>query len=152
MKILKLPKLSNYTHRGGTIQSALQEVNFWSSMESALQHIDEQLNAPEARLTFDTLKQAKRFLAVLHFDEDTGKKAAAQLVGNVMGLMRDFPISALLSATDITQVKAAIKQIFRHLTRIRTANEYKYERAYMLVSAISRDMGRKLASLLSQQR
>lgn len=52
--------------------TASQEINFWLSMERALEGIDAQLRGDEVVLALDILKHAKRFHATVSFLTDTG--------------------------------------------------------------------------------
>lgn len=56
--------------------TATQEINFWLSMESALEGIEEQLKSDGVQLTLEILKNAKRFHATVSFITDTGLKEA----------------------------------------------------------------------------
>jgi len=70
--IQSITKMSRDTESG----SATQEINFWLSMEMALEKIEEQLRGDGVQLTLDVLKHAKRFLATVSFIADTGLKEA----------------------------------------------------------------------------
>lgn len=59
--------------------TASQEINFWLSMEHALEGIEAQLRGEEVTLALDVLKHAKRFHATVSFIADTGLKEAADL-------------------------------------------------------------------------
>lgn len=56
--------------------TATQEINFWLSMESALEGIEDQLRSDGVQLTLEILKNAKRFHATVSFIADTGLKEA----------------------------------------------------------------------------
>ena len=70
--IQSITKMSRHTESG----TATQEINFWLSMETALEKIDEQLRGDGVQLTLDVLKKAKRFLATVSFIADTGLREA----------------------------------------------------------------------------
>lgn len=59
--------------------TASQEINFWLSMEHALDGIETQLRGEEVTLALDVLKHAKRFHATVSFIADTGLKEAADI-------------------------------------------------------------------------
>lgn len=59
--------------------TASQEINFWLSMERALEGIEEQLRSEPIVLTLDILKHAKRFHATVSFIADTGLKEATDI-------------------------------------------------------------------------
>lgn len=70
--IQSITKMSRDTESG----TATQEINFWLSMETALERIEEQLRGDGVQLTLEVLKHAKRFLATVSFIADTGLKEA----------------------------------------------------------------------------
>lgn len=56
--------------------TASQEVNFWLSLERALEEIETQLRSDEVNMVMDCLRNAKRFRATMSFIADTGLKQA----------------------------------------------------------------------------
>ena len=56
--------------------TASQEINFWLSLESALEGIEAQLRGDEVNLVMDCLRNAKRFGTTVRFIADTGLKDA----------------------------------------------------------------------------
>ncbi|KAF5247463.1 hypothetical protein FAUST_700 [Fusarium austroamericanum] len=129
--------------------TASQEVNFWLSMESALEGIEGQLRSEGVLLTLEILKHAKRFQATVSFTADTGLKEAMDKVQKYNQLMRDFPLDELLSATSLSKVEEAIQQIFGHLNKKLRICPYPIRRALPLVEAISADLDDVLHRLLS---
>jgi len=120
------------------------------------------------------LKQAKRFHATAAFDTDTvGLKRAKEIgtgavapfspkqynselifvlsVEHYKGLMKDFPIDELLTASEIEKVSSAVKQIFTHMKRTKNAH-YPITRYLHLVEAVSRDMCTKVLALMRSKR
>lgn len=97
--------------------TASQEINFWLSMEHALEAIEAQLRGDEVTLALDVLKHAKRFHATVSFIADTGLKEAADLVHKHNILMKDFPLDELLAATDLSKVQEAVDSIFAHVNK-----------------------------------
>lgn len=57
--------------------TASQEINFWLSLESALEGIEAQLRSDEVNMVMDCLRNAKRFRATVSFIADTGLKDAS---------------------------------------------------------------------------
>ena len=62
---------------------ASQEVNFWLSLEWALEGIEVQLRSEEVRLVRDAVRNAKRLHATVRFTADTGSKDATDLGGSL---------------------------------------------------------------------
>ncbi|KAG9253399.1 dynein heavy chain, N-terminal region 1-domain-containing protein [Emericellopsis atlantica] len=128
--------------------TASQEVNFWLSMESALEGIEAQLRSDGVVLTLDILKHAKRFQATVSFKTDTGLTEAMDKVQKYNQLMRDFPLDELLSATSLVKAQDAIREIFTHLNKKLRICPYPIRRALPLVEAISADLNDVLHRLL----
>ncbi|KAI9761019.1 MAG: hypothetical protein M4579_001282 [Chaenotheca gracillima] len=128
--------------------SATQEINFWLSMESALEGIESQLRGEGVQLTLEILRNAKRFQATVSFTADTGLKEAMEKVQKYNQLMRDFPLDELLAATSLAKVEHAIALIFSHLNKKLRLCPYPVRRALPLVDAISDDLDAQLHSLL----
>ncbi|CAG8978577.1 hypothetical protein HYALB_00010542 [Hymenoscyphus albidus] len=128
--------------------NATQEINFWVSMESALEGIASQLKGEGVSLTMEILRTAKRFQATVSFQADTGLKEAVEKVQKYNQLMRDFPLDELLSATSLSKIQEALGLIFNHLNRKLRICPYPIRRALPLVEAISADLDAQLHNLL----
>ncbi|KAI8361054.1 dynein heavy chain [Mortierella sp. GBAus27b] len=147
-EIQKVTKLSRDPASG----TAIQEINFWLSMERALEKIDEQLKSDEIVLTLEILKHAKRFHATVSFIADTGLKEGTEKVHKYNQLMKDFPLNELLSATDALKVRDSLLQIFGHINKKLKLSPYPIRRALPLVEAISRDLNDQLLRVLGSRR
>lgn len=128
--------------------AAIQEKNFWLSMQSALEHIDRQQNSEEVQLTLEVLRQAKRHAIAVSFQADTGFADATDRVQKYNQLMRDFPLEELLSATTLEKVVEALDNIFAHLNKKLRITPYPVSRSLHLVGAISGDLDSRLHELL----
>ncbi|KAI5301538.1 hypothetical protein KEM55_001664, partial [Ascosphaera atra] len=127
--------------------SASQEINFWLSMETALDAISAQLSSNGVLLTMDILRHAKRYQTTLSFQADTGLKDTTEMVQKYNQLMRDFPLDELLSATSLQRVHDALNLIFSHLNKKLRICPYPIKRALSLVEAISADLDSQVRSL-----
>lgn len=134
--------------RDPTSGTATQEINFWLSMEAALEKIEAQLRGDGVMLTLEILRNAKRFQATVSFTADTGLKEATDRVQKYNQLMRDFPLDDLLSATSLAKVQDAIVLIFAHLIKKLRICPYPVKRALALVEAISADLNSQVHSLI----
>ena len=130
-------------------ESASPEVNFWLSMESALEGIEAQLSSDGVKLTMDILRHAKRYQPTLSFAADTGLKDATDLVQKYNQLMRDFPLDELLSATSLQKAQESLGLIFNHLNKKLKICPYPIKRALSLVEAISGDLDKKIHDLIN---
>lgn len=130
-------------------ESASPEINFWLSLEAALEGIDAQLQSEGVKLTMDILRHAKRYQPTLSFVADTGLKEATELVQKYNQLMRDFPLDELLSATSLQKVQESLNLIFTHLNKKLKICPYPIKRALSLVEAISGDLDKKIHELIT---
>ncbi|KAJ8475485.1 hypothetical protein ONZ51_g6524 [Trametes cubensis] len=132
--------------------TASQEINFWLSMERALEGIDAQLRSDEVTMVMECLRNAKRFHATVSFLADTGLKDTMDTVHKYNQLMKDFPLNELLSATDLEKIQEAVVLIFGHINRKLKLSPYPIRRALPLVEAISRDFNDQLLRVLTSHR
>ncbi|KAF8588444.1 dynein heavy chain protein 2 [Ramaria rubella] len=132
--------------------TASQEINFWLSLERALEGIETQLRSDEVNMVMDCLRNAKRFHATVRFIADTGLKDATDRVHKYNQLMKDFPLNELLSATDLDKIQDALGLIFGHINRKLKLSPYPIRRALPLVEAISRDFNDQLLRVLTSLR
>ncbi|CAJ2513502.1 Uu.00g016210.m01.CDS01 [Anthostomella pinea] len=134
--------------RDPVTRTATQEINFWLSMESALEGIEGQLRSEGVTLTLEILKHAKRFQATVSFTADTGLKEAMEMVQKYNQLMRDFPLDELLSATSLPKIQDAVSLIFSHMHKKMRFSNYPIARTLHLVEAISADLEEVMHRLL----
>lgn len=132
--------------------TATQEINFWLSMETALKHIEDQLQGPGVTLTLNILRNAKRFHATVSFLSDTGIKESSETVAKYNQLMRDFPLDELISATTLNAVQRALLLIFSHLNKKLRITPYPVWRVLALVEGISADFNAALQTILGGSR
>ncbi len=137
--------------RDPSIDTALQEISFWQELERALNCISEKLESVEIMLTLDILRRGKLYFAIVSFDSDTGLKETVETVEDYNVLMKDLPLNELSSATELTKITLAIKNIFNHLRKIRNT-KYPLNRLLKLLEAIDRELTIQLLKVLSIQR
>ncbi|KAJ6227585.1 dynein heavy chain [Anaeramoeba flamelloides] len=128
--------------------TAVQEINFWGTLERVLQEIVNQVQTEAVQLTLNLLKIKRRHIAGLAFETDTGLKQALQKSKNYNLLVRNFPINELLSAQDLIKIQSAIILCFSHLRKIKHTS-YPLDRALKFVELISKDVVSQLLVLLS---
>jgi dynein heavy chain 1 len=139
-------------NRDPSTGTALQEISFWLSLERALNRIQEKRESVEVHLTLETLRYGKRFIATTSFDSDTGLKEALDTAKDYNVLMKDFPLSELLSATELSKITLAIQNIFQHINKKIKVTKYPLHRLLKLIEAISKDLSTQLLKVLSTQR
>ncbi|RKP08503.1 dynein heavy chain [Thamnocephalis sphaerospora] len=135
-----------------TFGQAAEEINFWLSMERAVDSIDVQLKSEPILLTVAVLEKANRRHATTKFSDNSDLIKTRELVSKYNMLMKDFPLNELLSATDPERCHEAIMHIFNHLNRKLRSSPYPSSRVLLLVEAISRDLNDQLLKVLGSRR
>ncbi len=90
--IRRLTQLTSLPFSG----TALEEVTFWHGLGEALQATAEELESLGVVATVMLLKQAKRYLATVALDTNTGLKDAVDVASDVNTFLKGFPIDALV--------------------------------------------------------
>ena len=128
--------------------STTQEINFWASLERALEDVDAQLQSPQVALTLDVLTHAKRFHATVSFHADTGVRDCIDKVRSYNVLLRDLPVSELLAAPALPATGDAVRALFSHVNKKLRASAYPVRRALDLAEALSRDLNEAVTRLV----
>jgi dynein heavy chain 1 len=131
--------------------SALQEINFWVSIERSLTQIEEHLKDRQIEVTLKLLSQAQKIQLVYHFQLDTELEQKLKTARDYNKLLRDFPINQLLSANDLESVRKAIDLIFNQFKYIKQSgvDSYPNQRAILLMNALTQDLNEQLLKILS---
>eukprot|EP00945_MAST-04E_sp_MAST-4E-sp1_P001635 g1635.t1 len=137
--------------RDASSGTALEEVRFWTNMEQALHDVDLQMKGKGVEMTLRILKHYKQFGVILAFQQDTGLTQKFSEVNSYMALIRDFPINAILTASNVKQVQQAVAAVFSHMRKMKTA-QYPVKRSFQLLESVSRDLCKKLVTLLKPLR
>ena len=109
--------------RDPSLGNTMAEVNFWKSMDKSLESIKRQVESPFIELTFSILHQANKFGVRFGFDAGTSLTPRIEEVRNIMNLMKDFPIDALLTAPTLGAIPPTLKSLLQHLNRIKTIEQ-----------------------------
>ena len=126
------------TTGGGQNNNAdLEEVTFWLSLDEALKHIQSELCKPTVLLTIALLRAAKRFVATIALENNTGIVNATSHTTDIVNFLRDYPIQMLLSANDCDHICIAVESIFNYYPKIRTSRYYDLDRLARLVEAMT---------------
>jgi len=113
----------------------LEEVSFWLDLEESLKNIRLELSKPEIILTITLLKAAKRFVATIALENNTGLDSAESHVTDVSNFLRQYPASTLASSRDWSKISSTMDLIFVHLQKVRQSRYYDLDRLARLVEA-----------------
>ena len=130
--------------------AASEEVVFWTQLQTELAHIQEQLHSPAVELTTALLREAKRFVATLALENNTGLEQAVAYTADVTHFFDGFPLQELQTASDLDQVAKAVGAIFDHLPKVRQSRYYSLERTIQLLQAITAVLADRLEQILQE--
>lgn len=128
----------------------LEEVSFWIGLEEALKSIRSELSKPVVLLTIALLKEAKRFVATIALENNTGIDAAEAHVGDVTNFLRTYPAPMLAAARDWAKIGLAMDAVFAHLPKVRQSRFYDLDRLARLVEATTLNFRERIEGTLRE--
>eukprot|EP00985_Skeletonema_marinoi_P034911 scaffold45168_cov139-Skeletonema_marinoi.AAC.1 len=128
----------------------LEEVSFWIGLEEALKTIRSELSKPDVLLTIALLKEAKRFVATIALENNTGMDAAEAHVGDVANFLRSYPAPMLAAARDWAKIGSAMDAVFTHLPKVRQSRFYDLDRLARLVEATTLNLRERMEGTLRE--
>jgi hypothetical protein len=128
----------------------LEEVSFWIGLEEALKNIRSELGKPAVLLTIALLKEAKRFVATIALENNTGMDAAEAHVGDVANFLRAYPAPMLAAARDWAKIGSAMDAVFAHLPKVRQSRFYDLDRLARLVEATTLNLRERMEGTLRE--
>jgi hypothetical protein len=131
-----------------TYNPDLEEVTFWLCLDEALKHIQSELTKPSVLLTIALLRSAKRFVATIALENNTGITNAISHTTDIVNYLRDYPIRLLYSANDYDRISTALELLFNYYPKIRTSRYYNLDRLARLVEAMTLTLRERIMSLL----
>ena len=147
------PSSSSSSGKGGGQPPAdLEEVSFWLGLEEALRHVRSELDKPSVTLTVALLRSAKRFVATIALENNTGLVDATSHATDVANFLRGYPAQSLASAGDWDRIGSALDAIFAHLPKVRQSRYYDLDRLARLVEASTLTLRERMEAALRRQR
>ena len=128
----------------------LEEVSFWMGLEEALKNIRSELSKPSVTLTIALLKAAKRFVATIALENNTGLDGADAHVTDVSNFLRQYPAPTLASARDWSKIGNAMDAIFLHLPKVRQSRFYDLDRLARLMEASTLTLRERMEGTLRE--
>jgi len=147
-KVTVLPSTTPFPSLESSLAPDLEEVSFWTQLEAALQHIQAELQKPGVELTLNLLKAAKRFLATIALDNNSGLEAAIAHTSDVCHYLRNYP--SLETATDFDKMATTMNGVFDHLPKVRSSRYYDLERAAKLLEAFTFTLQKRMIAVLQE--
>ncbi|KAG7353523.1 dynein family protein [Nitzschia inconspicua] len=126
----------------------LEELSFWNSLSQELQHVQQQLSSPPVQLTLAMLREAKRFVATLALQNNTGLEPALSYTQDVQHFLKAYPATEYPAARDFETLSDITNQVFDHLPKIRSSRYYGLERLAQLLSATTLTLRRSVEHIL----
>jgi dynein heavy chain 1 len=148
-KITNLPRETQFPPMGPG--SDLEEARFWKSLQEALTSCRTELAKTEVVFTIQILKSAKRFLATIALENNTGLDEAEAITLDINAYLQQIPFESLVSAREVARIEDATKNILSHLPKARQSRYYDLDRLIMLVEGVTCTMSKQLCDVLKSK-
>lgn len=129
------------------------EIQFWKSLETALDSLAEQIDQPEVKRAIEILNIAKRFQTTLAFQNNLNLTKKLEETRAYNGLLKDLPIENLLGSKDASQdlqsFASTISVIFAHIKRWKSLNSLALSKLIDLIEMLLAEIVRHLAFILN---
>jgi dynein heavy chain 1 len=146
------PMISDDGNGGGSGAGGpdLEEINFWNQLNDELRNVKNQLKSPGVELTLSMLREAKRFVATLALENNTGLESSIAYVKDIEHFLKPYPSKEFLVARDFDKIGTVLNLAFDHLPKIRQSRYYTLERTAQLLSATTLTMRRNMERILRE--
>ena len=150
-KITVLTKTTPFPMIAEETNADLEEIAFWNQLNQELISIQQQLSSPGVEVTLALLREAKRFVATLALENNTGLEQAVGVAQDVEHFLKSYPVVDFQAARDFEKVSNATNAIFDHLPKVRQSRYYSLERSAQLLEATTLTLRRSMESILQEQ-
>ena len=150
-KLTVLPKTTPFPMIAEETNADLEEIAFWNQLNQELISIQQQLSSPGVEVTLALLREAKRFVATLALENNTGLEQAVGVAQDVEHFLKSYPVVDFQAARDFEKVSNATNAIFDHLPKVRQSRYYSLERSAQLLEATTLTLRRSMESILQEQ-
>jgi len=146
------PMISDDGNGGGSGAGGpdLEEINFWNQLNDELRNVKNQLKSPGVELTLSMLREAKRFVATLALENNTGLESSIAYVKDIEHFLKPYPSKEFLVARDFDKIGTVLNLAFDHLPKVRQSRYYTLERTAQLLSATTLTMRRNMERILRE--
>ena len=146
-----LPKSTPFPMIAEETNADLEEIVFWGQLHQELQGIQRQLTSPGVEVTLALLREAKRFVATLALENNTGLEQAVSHSQDVEHFLKSYPVVEFQAAREFEKISLTANAIFDHLPEVRQSRYYSLERSAQLLEATTLTLRRSIESILQEQ-
>lgn len=150
-KITVLPKTTPFPMIAEDTSADLEEIAFWNQLHQELTGIQQQLSSPGVEVTVALLREAKRFVATLALENNTGLEQAVGVTQDIEHFLKSYPVMDFQAARDFDKISLATNAIFDHLPKIRQSRYYSLERSAQLLEATTFTLRRAIEHAIREQ-
>jgi dynein heavy chain 1 len=120
-------------------------------LSTALSGIRDELSTPASLLTVSVLKAAKRFVATIALENNTGLDAAESHVEDICRFLKEYPAPALAASRDWDKISSNVDAMFAHLQKVRQSRFYDLDRLARLVEASTLTLRERMEGTLRER-
>lgn len=150
-KLTVLPKTTPFPMIAEETDAGLEEIAFWSQLHQELISIQQQLASPGVEVTLALLREAKRFVATLALENNTGLEQAVGVAEDVENFLRGYPIEKFQAAREFEQCSTTINACFDSFPKIRQSRFYSLERTAQLLEATTFTLSHALTRIIQER-
>ncbi len=150
-KLTVLPRSTPFPMIAEETSADLEEIAFWNQLHQELISIQQQLTSPGVEVTLALLREAKRFVATLALENNTGLEQAIGVAQDIEHFLKTYPIVDFQAARDFEKISQATNAIFDHLPKIRQSRYYSLERSAQLLEATTLTLRRAIEGILMER-
>lgn len=140
LQIQSITSLGDNTVDGASLHD---EVQFWKSLELALESVEDQISRPEIKRAIDILNGAKRFQTTLAFQNNlglSGKLEEAKLYNSLLKDLHLEELSTKSSSVDLASFESTVNSLFSHLKRWKSLNALSLTRMIDLIELLLKEI------------
>lgn len=131
---------------GGGVE---EETVFWSSLDSALEKVEQTLARNEVKLTLDILKRNRRATGFL-VEMERNVQGARRKAAVVLELVKGLPLVSLRTAESLNELREGVTELLKHIAGKLRGSIFSIERILALVDAMGGDVSRSVGRILTK--
>lgn len=149
--IKQIQNITNLSETPSGVWSMSDEIQFWASMESALESLINQINQPEVKKVLEILSTSRRFQTTFMFQNNLRLSDKLEETKSFNALIKDLPFAGLTQAINspnpFSAFETSIGDVFSHLRRWKSLRSFPLVRMIEFVELTLDEISNNLIHL-----